>query len=83
MAITSNDGLLTAKMNFLNLSTITFIRTALSVFMVLSIKMGMNVASTVDSQQTPKLHVRFVGLARVKTDTEKDSEIVIKKDETR
>lgn len=78
-AMTRNDYLLAAKMNFLNLSAITFIRNALSIFMVLSIKMEMNVTNTVERQQTPKLQVKFVGLARVRTDTEKDSEIVIKR----
>lgn len=77
--MTRNDCLLAAKMNFLNLSAITFIRNALSIFMVLSIKMEMNVTNTVERQQTPKLQVKFVGLARVRTDTEKDSEIVIKR----
>ena len=76
IARTRNVWLLVDKMNPLNLSAMTFIQNALSIFIVLSIKIEMNVTSTIERQQWTKLHVKFVGLARDKIDTEKDSAIV-------
>ena len=76
-ARTSSVWLLAIKMNFLNLSATTFTLNALSIFIVLIIRMAINVANTDELKHTPIVHVKFVRLASVKTDMENDRAIVI------